>query len=349
MVTRRRFARTPQGVAARARRSAAQCALRRRAGSRGCRPTTRSRSSATRSTSSSAFPGGRRTMGPGQAEALLRIDARFEPAIAELTAQYTANYQRSSSVETRLWHAVFDLVKAFIAAYQAALKSGIGSARKSAGRPSCPGCWFDSRTTRDSTATSGCSATATGSRRNGGNSTSCTNSRASMAGSASRSRPTRDCSAAPGSTLESEYIKTLLLMRLDSGNFTPDQVEWVARQLDEWVPPLALTPPPGTGANFFVDLSGTQGLRRAGPAARRRADDVSRCGSGLRAHRRAHALAAGSGRGSAPAGRTAAARAEAAADAARGAVRARRAGLLAARRRGRPPKPTFASSSACRR
>jgi hypothetical protein len=64
------------------------------------------------------------------------------------------------------------------------------------------------------------------------------------------------------STLENEYIKTLLLMRLDSGNFTPDQVEWVSRQLDEWVPPLALTPPPGTGANFFVDLSGTQGLRR---------------------------------------------------------------------------------------
>ena len=24
-------------------------------------------------------------------------------------------------------------------------------------------------------------------------------------------------------------------MRLDSGNFTPDQVEWVARILDDWV------------------------------------------------------------------------------------------------------------------
>ncbi len=45
------------------------------------------------------------------------------PSSLELTAQYTANYQRSSSVETRLWHAVFDLVKAFTAAYQAALKT----------------------------------------------------------------------------------------------------------------------------------------------------------------------------------------------------------------------------------
>ena len=51
-------------------------------------------------------------------------------------------------------------------------------------------------------------------------------------------------------------------MRLDSGNFTPDQVEWVARQLEDWAPTLALTPPPGTGAPFFVDLTGTAGLRR---------------------------------------------------------------------------------------
>ena len=51
-------------------------------------------------------------------------------------------------------------------------------------------------------------------------------------------------------------------MRLDSGNFTPDQVDWVARALDKWVAPLSLTPPPGTGANFYVDLSGTQGLNR---------------------------------------------------------------------------------------
>jgi hypothetical protein len=51
-------------------------------------------------------------------------------------------------------------------------------------------------------------------------------------------------------------------MRLDSGNFTPDQVEWVGRQLEDWSPSLALVPPPGTGASFYVDLTGTRGLRR---------------------------------------------------------------------------------------
>ena len=55
------------------------------------------------------FPGARRDVGPGQVEALLRIDARLEPVIAQLTQQYTANYQKSTSVESRLWHAVFDL------------------------------------------------------------------------------------------------------------------------------------------------------------------------------------------------------------------------------------------------
>jgi hypothetical protein len=66
----------------------------------------------------------------------------------------------------------------------------------------------------------------------------------------------------PGVCVEQEYLQTLLLMRLDSGNFTPDQVEWVSRQLEDWSPSLALIPPPGTGANFFVDLTAARGLRR---------------------------------------------------------------------------------------
>src|SRR6266540_2129331 len=76
-----------------------------------------------------SFPGGRRRIGPAQADALLHVDARCEPIISHLTAQYTANYQRSSSVETRLWHGVFDLVKAFTAAYQAVQEPRLHAAR----------------------------------------------------------------------------------------------------------------------------------------------------------------------------------------------------------------------------
>jgi hypothetical protein len=53
-----------------------------------------------------------------------------------------------------------------------------------------------------------------------------------------------------------------MLMRLDSGNFTPDQVEWVARQLEDWTPSLGLTAAAAEGSGFYVDFTGSQGLRR---------------------------------------------------------------------------------------
>ena len=42
--------------------------------------------------------------------------------------------------------------------------------------------------------------------------------------------------AQPGITLEQEYVQTLLLMRLDSGNFTPDQVASAVKRIAGRVP-----------------------------------------------------------------------------------------------------------------
>jgi len=209
-----------------------------------------------------AFPGARRRIGPGQAEALLHIDARCEPIVSQLTAQYTANYQRSSSIETRLWHGVFDLVKAFTAAYQATLKAGYAAGEQKRWKTVLPrvlvrlahykgvdgkfrlfryGHWIPAQWRE-------LHELYEFARMRGWQ-------REPLAdGAGAFSQPDR--------SLEQEYIRALLLMRLDSGNFTPDQVEWVARSLEEWTPSVALMPPPGTGANFFVDLSGTQGLKR---------------------------------------------------------------------------------------
>jgi len=210
----------------------------------------------------SEFPGARRDVGPGQVEALLKIDARLEPVIAQLTQQYTVTYQKSSAVESRLWHAVFDLVKAFIAAYNAALKSGYPRAEQKRWRAIMP--WVLVRL-------------------------------AHYRGLDGKFRLFRyshwipaqwkdfhelyefgrmrgwqreqlvfgvGAFAKPGISLEQEYLNTLMLMRLDSGNFTPDQVEWVSHQLSDWTPTLTLVPPPSDSAGFFVDLSGSQGLRR---------------------------------------------------------------------------------------
>ena len=242
----------------------------------------------------SGFPGTRREAGPGQVEALLRIDGRVEPIIAQLTQQYTQNYQKSTNIESRLWHAVFDLVKAFIAAYQIALKAGYPRADNKRWRAILP--WVIVRL-------------------------------AHYRGLDGKYRLFRyshwipaqwrefhelyefarmrgwqreqlvfgvGAFSKPGVSFEQEYLKTLLLMRLDSGNFTPDQVEWVARQLEDWTPTLALTPPPSEGAPFIVDLTGTSGLRRrdrahAGPGRSRRAR-TARPAASARAAARAPAV-----------------------------------------------------------
>jgi hypothetical protein len=209
-----------------------------------------------------AFPGPRTTVGPAQVEALLRIDARLEPVIAQLTAQYAADHQQSSAVETRLWHAVFDLVKVLSAAYQAALKAGYPQADTKRWRALLPwvlvrlayfkgvdgkfrlfryGKWIPAQWREFHDLYD--FARMRGWQRE---------QLVFGAGTFARA----------GVCVEQEYLKALMLMRLDSGNFTPDQVEWVARQLDDWTPTLVLVPPPGTGATFVVDLAGKEGLRR---------------------------------------------------------------------------------------
>ena len=209
-----------------------------------------------------SFPGSRRAVGPPQAEALLRVDARLEPVLSQLAQQYATNYQKSTDVETRLWHSVFDLVKAFAAAYGAVLRVGYPRAAHKRWQPLLPwilvrlvhyrgidakfrlfryGTWVPAQWREFHELYE--FARTRGWQRN---------ELAYGAGLFSR----------PGVCVEQEYLKTLLLMRLDSGNFTPDQVEWVARQLDGWAASLMLVPPPGAGATFLVDLTGSQGLRR---------------------------------------------------------------------------------------
>ncbi len=210
----------------------------------------------------SRFGGPGRQIGPRQVEALLTVDARLEPVIAELTRDYVAHYETSTEVELRLWHQVFDLIKAFAAAYQAALRVGYPRADDRQWRALLP--WVLVRLTyykgqdgkfrlfRYSRWTPPQwrelhelyeFARMRGWQRE-----------QLVLGAASFSRP--------GICVEQEYLQTLLLMRLDSGNFTADQVDWISRQLEDWSPSLALVPPPADDASLFVDLTGAQGLRR---------------------------------------------------------------------------------------
>jgi hypothetical protein len=208
------------------------------------------------------FPGARKIPGPAQVEALLRIDARLEPVILQLTQQYTTNYQKSTGVESRLWHSVFDLVKAFTGAYNVALKAGYPRADNKRWRAVLP--WMLVRLTHFKGLDGKFRLFRYGhwipsqwrevhelyefARQRGWQREEL------MFGAGAFSRP--------GACVEEEYLKIMLLMRLDSGSFTPDQVEWVAQQLEDWAPSLTLIPAPSARATFCVDLSASQGLRR---------------------------------------------------------------------------------------
>ncbi|HEX6792882.1 MAG TPA: hypothetical protein VF304_03445 [Casimicrobiaceae bacterium] len=208
------------------------------------------------------FPLGGRDVTAPQLEALLALDARLEPIILDLTRQYTANYQKSSTVESRLWHAVFDLVKAFIGAYNAVLQGGFSHAENRRWRAILPWAlvrlmhyrgldgkfrlfryshWIPAQW-RDFHETYELARARSWHREQ------------LVFGAGGFSKP--------GISVEQVYLDMLLLMRLDSGNFTPDQVEWVASQLADWAPALSLTPVASESAGFYVDLAGAHGLHR---------------------------------------------------------------------------------------
>jgi hypothetical protein len=210
----------------------------------------------------SHFPGGGREATALQLEALLKLDGRLEPLVKDLTRQYTVNYQKSSTVESRLWHAVFDLVKGFIGAYNAALQAGFPHAENRRWRAVLPWAlvrlaqyrgldgkfrlfryshWIPAQW-REFHETYELARARSWHREQ------------LVFGAGGFSKP--------GVFVEQVYLNMLLLMRLDSGNFTPDQVEWVANQLDDWAPSLSLTGTATESAGFYVDLTGSQGLRR---------------------------------------------------------------------------------------
>jgi hypothetical protein len=63
-------------------------------------------------------------------------------------------------------------------------------------------------------------------------------------------------------TIEREFLMTLLLQLADPGNLVPKEIEWIAAQLDAWCQPLRLTLAPKSAATFYIDLAGSTGLRR---------------------------------------------------------------------------------------
>jgi hypothetical protein len=63
-------------------------------------------------------------------------------------------------------------------------------------------------------------------------------------------------------TVEQEYVFTLLVHQLNSGNLTPANLDWAASQIRNWSRKLELVAIPKTMEGFFVDAGGRNGLAR---------------------------------------------------------------------------------------
>jgi hypothetical protein len=204
----------------------------------------------------------RRPIDLARAEALQHADLTLGADRRTLFRQYVTSLESSPAVSARIWQAGFDLTQAFAAAYQSVLEAGLGPKVYGTWKPHVPilfarlihYCATDSKLRI------------------------CRHERWIPAKWAELHRlylraselgvhrmPTSleaSNSVARQWTVEQEYIYTMLLHQLNSGNLTPAQFDWVAAQLRTACRKLKLTAVPNALEDFFVDAGGDTGLAR---------------------------------------------------------------------------------------
>jgi cyclic-di-GMP-binding protein len=207
-----------------------------------------------------AEPVAKRT--PQRLEAIFRVDAQCASLRKNLTAQYIEHSSRSSRIEHQLWSALFDLTQAFLVTYntyarevslhsqsakwQLLLPELIGRQIMHMGLDAkvrlyryeqwIPAKWSE------------------------------LHAHFTLACSRQFERQQLVVSASGHSTtIEHEYLFTLLLHLMNAGNMSARHLEWVAGELDEWIAPLRMSVEPSSVTSFFVDLASREGLRRRLP------------------------------------------------------------------------------------
>lgn len=196
---------------------------------------------------------------PAGLAAVFLVDAHAHGVRRTLTTQYVGPARRSSKIETQLWQALFDLNQAFLACYGAWLRTAAEHAHSSRWQaqlpelvarqiyqlgldarirlyrcePWIPGRWAELHALFDL-------ACAQRFER----------------------EPLLLFPGAGSTTIEHEYIMTLVLERMDPGSLGAAQVEWLAMHLQDWCRPLRLTLSPASAATFYVDLASRAGMKR---------------------------------------------------------------------------------------
>ena len=196
---------------------------------------------------------------PSTLEGVFSVDAYANGLARTLTAQYVAHVGRSPKIGDQLWQTLFELAEAFQECY-AAFARELGD-RSSGGKwqalvPGLIGRQIVHLRQDAKLRLYRCErwVPAKWSGLFGPFTRAC--------GHRFEREPLRFDPMGGPTTIEREFLMTLLLHLANPGNLTPKEVEWIAGQLDAWCQPLRLTVTPTSSTTFYVDLTGSGGLRR---------------------------------------------------------------------------------------
>ncbi len=204
----------------------------------------------------------RRPMDMSRAQALQYLDAALGADRRQLFRQYDESLESAPKVADRIWQASLDLAQAFTAAYQKVLETALAPSaygRWKAHVPILfarllhyygsdaklrvcrherwiPAKWVELHQAYLRACELGIDRVPTSLGATAGNGTQW--------------------------TVEQEYVYTLLVHQLNSGNLTPANLDWAASQIRGWSRKLELVAIPKTMEGFFVDAGGRNGLAR---------------------------------------------------------------------------------------
>jgi hypothetical protein len=207
----------------------------------------------------------RRPSDIARAEALQYADAALGADRRQLFKQYVESLESAPKVSEKIWQGSLDLAQALISAYQRVLEAALAPAANGRFKPQVPilfarlihhygsdaklrvcrherwipAKWLEVHRAYMRAIELGVDRVATSLGAAGGHATSW--------------------------TVEQEYIYTLLVHQLNSGNLSPANLDWAVAQVRGWSRKLELVALPKTMEGFYVDLAGRAGLvRRTG-------------------------------------------------------------------------------------
>jgi len=199
---------------------------------------------------------------PARLESVFFADGRASALRKSLTSQYIEHARRSPKIENQLWSALFDLTQAFLLAYQSFAREVSDHQQSAKWQLLLPGL------VARQIIHLGQDAKIRQYRYEQWIPAKWTELHALFSLACSRQVDRQQIIVGTGgstTTIEHEYLITLLLQLMNSGNMTARHLEWVAGELDEWCTPLRITLEASSVTSFYVDLSAREGLRRRVP------------------------------------------------------------------------------------